>query len=68
MEKYLLAIFDEIWPLTMYYSTEYICTCVSEKIIKIENSLLAIFYKIWPKSLYYSTGTLGQNLNNNKNS
>ena len=32
----------------------------------MENS--PIFDEIWPKSLYYSTGTLGQILNNDKNS
>ena len=42
--------------------------CVSEKIIKMENSHLAIFGEIWPETMYYSTGTLAQFLSNFKNS
>ena len=54
MENSLLVIFDEIWPMTLYY--------------KMENSLLVIFDEIWPMTLYYSTGYFVKFLSNFKNS
>ena len=43
-------------------------TCVSEIIIKMENSLVVIFGEICPETMYYSTGSLARFLSNFKNS
>ena len=44
MENSVLAIFDEIWPMTLYFGPIFeqiriTCPCTSGNVIRMENSL-----------------------------